>query len=372
MGAHQIPGQLIEQMLEARGWSKRVLALVLDIDESVLSKVISGKRDVDASLAIALAEVFETEPSEFLQLQQAYDLAKARLITKPDPRRALRARLFGGLPVADMIRRGWLPVEDAKDVVGVEAALAQFFGAPSAGEIHVPSHAAKKTDVGKDTTFVQAAWLTRVRSIAEEMLVPRFSANSAREALSLLKPLLSAAEEARHAPRILAEAGIRFLLVEALPGAKIDGVCTWIEDSPVIALSLRHDRIDNFWFVLRHEIEHAICGHGKSETIVDVELDKPDADASPDEKVANAAAAEFCVSQSSLHGFIARKSPYFAERDIIGFAKTHQIHPGLVAGQLQYLTKRYDRFRAHQVKIRSIVAPSATVDGWGDVAPVGY
>jgi len=369
--AHLIPGQLIEQLLDARGWSKRVLALVLDIDESVLSKIIAGKRNVDASLALALGEVFEIEPVEFLQLQQAYDLAKARLVTKPDPRRALRARIFGGLPVADMIRRGWLDVEDGKDVTRVEVALAKFFGTESVDEITTPAHAAKKTDVGKGPTLVQTAWLTRVRTIAEEMLVPRFSVNAAREALSSLKRLLSAAEEARHAPRILAEAGIRFVLVESLPGTKIDGVCTWLDDSPVIALSLRHDRIDNFWFVLRHEIEHSICGHGKTESVVDIELDRPDADASPEEQVANAAAAEFCVSQTSLRAFIARKSPYFAERDIIGFAKTHQIHPGLVAGQLQYQTKRYDRFRTHQVKIRSIVAPSATVDGWGDVAPVG-
>jgi HTH-type transcriptional regulator/antitoxin HigA len=368
---HQIPGQLIEQLLEARGWSKRVLAMVLDIDESVLSKVIAGKRDIDAALALSLGEVFETDPAEFLDLQQAYDLAKARLVTKPDPRRAVRARLFGGLPVAEMIRRGWMDVDDAKDVVAVEAALATFFGAKSADEIVVPPHAAKKTSPGKDTSMVQTAWLTRVRAIAQEMLVPRFSVASARAALSTLKPLLGTAEEARQAPRILAEAGIRFVLVEALPGAKIDGVCTWLDDAPVIALSLRHDRVDNFWFVLRHELEHAICGHGKTATVVDVELDKPDLDASPDEQLANTAAAEFCVPQVSLRQFIARKSPYFAERDIIGFAKTHQVHPGLVAGQLQYQTKRYDRFRTHQVKIRTIVAPSATVDGWGDVAPVG-
>jgi HTH-type transcriptional regulator/antitoxin HigA len=90
-----------------------------------------------------------------------------------------------------------------------------------------------------------------------------------------------------------------------------------------------------------------------------------------DERVANAAAADFCVPSQQLQGFIDRKAPYFSERDILGFSRTLQIHPGLVAGQLQHKTGRYDRFRTHLVKIRSIVAPSATVDGWGDVAPVG-
>ena len=69
--------------------------------------------------------------------------------------------------------------------------------------------------------------------------------------------------------------------------------------------------------------------------------------------------------------FIARKSPFFAERDILGFSSTLGVHPGLVAGQLQHRIGRYDLYRKHLVKIRSAIAPSAIVDGWGDVAPVG-
>jgi HTH-type transcriptional regulator/antitoxin HigA len=90
-----------------------------------------------------------------------------------------------------------------------------------------------------------------------------------------------------------------------------------------------------------------------------------------EERVANEAAAEFCVPQASLKAFIERKAPFFPERDIIALARMLHIHPGLVAGQLQHRTGRYDRFRVHQAKVRSCIAPSAIVDGWGDVAPVG-
>ena len=52
---------------------------------------------------------------------------------------------------------------------------------------------------------------------------------------------------------------------EALPSSKIDGVCLWLDQhSPVIGMSLRFDRIDNFWFVLGHEIEHALKGARES------------------------------------------------------------------------------------------------------------
>jgi HTH-type transcriptional regulator/antitoxin HigA len=47
------------------------------------------------------------------------------------------------------------------------------------------------------------------------------------------------------------------------------------------------------------------------------------------------------------------------------------VHPGLVAGQLQHRTKRYDRFRQHLADILPHARTGAAVDGWGDVYPVG-
>jgi HTH-type transcriptional regulator/antitoxin HigA len=90
-----------------------------------------------------------------------------------------------------------------------------------------------------------------------------------------------------------------------------------------------------------------------------------------EEQVANLAATEFCVPQKPLSDFMARKAPFFADRDIIGFAGIYNIHAGLVAGQLRRRLKRYDRFQTHLAKIRSAIAPSALVDGWGNVVPVG-
>ena len=138
-------------------------------------------------------------------------------------------------------------------------------------------------------------------------------------------------------------------------------------------MSLRHDRIDNFWFVLRHELEHVLRLHGRSAIMLDTELEEKIADKasiiSQEEIIANQAAAEFCVPQKNMDGFIARKSPLFTERDMLGFAKTLNLHPGLVVGQLQHRTGRYELFRKYLVKVRTIVAPSSIVDGWGDIAP---
>lgn len=373
---HRTPGQLIQELLDERGWTKRVLAVVLKTDETGLNKIISGKRPLDAETALALSEILGVPAERFLELQKSYELAQARIISRDDPDRNNRAQIFGSLPVSEMIKRGWLDVDDVRNFPKVESELKRFFDAPSVKEIEIFPHATKKTIVAGGVTPTQLAWLYRVKEIAKEMLVGRYSPAAVRESVPKLKPLLSSPEAARKVPRILAECGIRYVIVESLTGAKIDGVCFWLgEVAPVIGMSLRYDRIDNFWFVLRHELEHVIRLHGRDAMMLDTELEGKRAETGDDiaqeERMANQAASEFCVPQRALESFIARKAPFCAERDIIGFARTLQIHPGLVAGQLQHKLNRYDRFRNHLVRIRSSIAPSAMVDGWGDVAPVG-
>lgn len=380
MDAHsttfKTPGQLIESLLADRGWTQRVLAIVLNMDETGVNKLVADKRPLTAELALSMEELFGVPAERFIELQRSFDLAKARIVARPDPSRITRARLFGGLPISEMIRRGWINAGDVRDVPMVESGLAEFFGVRSANEIEILPHAAKRTEVSVNATPVQLAWLYRVKQIAREMIVSKYSPEAVSRVIPKLSALLLSKEEARKVPRLLAECGIRFVIVESLPSAKIDGVCFWLNDhSPVIGLSMRYDRIDNFWFVLRHELEHVIQLHGRTKIMLDAELEGERAGTgetvSSEERIANAAASNFCVPEKMMNSFIARKAPFFAEQDILGFAALLKVHPGIVAGQLRHATARYDRFTNHLVKIRSVIAPNAVVDGWGDVAPVG-
>jgi len=369
------PGQMIEAQLRERGWTQRTLAKVLGVSEQTVSSLMKGRTKVSTELALKLRAILDIDADELVKLQASFELKKAELEFRTDPSLNTRAMVFGDIPVSDMSARGWLKgVSDLWDS-RLNESLCQFFGVPSIDQIEILPYAAKKTDVMGDATPAQITWLYRVKRIAQNTLVGKYSPTAVSDVVKDLKPLLNAAEGARKVPRILAEAGIRFAIVESLPAAKIDGVCFWLnEESPVIGMTLRFDRIDNFWFVLRHELEHVIRNHGKSSAMLDVDLEGDragtGADIPEEERIANEASAEFCVPQNQLKRFIQVKSPFFAERDIRGFAATYKIHPGIVAGQLQHKTKRYELFRNHLVKIRSVVTPNSMVDGWGDVAPI--
>jgi len=361
------PGDYIRNELEARGWLQRDLAFVLGLPEQAVNAVVLGKRGITADLARLLSVAFDKPAEFFLTLQNAKDLSQAKT---PDARVVRMVQLQSAYPLREMIKRGW--IDDAPNALETE--LAKFFGVSTADDLPHMSYSAKKTTYGS-TPPLQLAWLFRVKQIAAEMVLPTYSDKKLRDALPKLHALMSAPEEARHVPRILSECGIRFVVVESLPAAKIDGVCFWLDNgkSPVVGMSLRFDRIDNFWFVLMHELEHVFNKDGKTDAMIDdLEGEKAGiGDGIPEqERLANAAAAAFCVPPKEMDSWVARKHPYYSEADLLGFARRIQVHPGIVAGQLRSRTNNYKIFTKYLAKICSIVTATAVVDGFGQIAPV--
>ena len=195
------------------------------------------------------------------------------------------------------------------------------------------------------------------------------------DAFQRLKTLLLSIESIIQIPRILSEAGIRFLIIEPLPGIRIDGVCFWLDKaSPVVALSLRFDRIDGFWFALMHELDHVKNKEGMEEPVIDNDLVGERAMATKDkpefERRADAASCEFLVGQELLDDFMFRVGPYYSKTKIIGFANRLRIHPGLVVGQLQHKGEiSFAHNREMLNKMRHVITPAAITDGWGNHQP---
>lgn len=359
------PGEFIKEELDARGWSQRDLAFILGCQEQVVNVIISGKRGISSEMAKALGDAFAVPAELFSNLQRAFDLANAR---DPNPGIAKRARIQSEYPVREMIKRGWLEDTDASML---EAQMARFFNVSSINDVPHIDHAAKKTNYD-EIPAEQLAWLFRAKQIAKSINVPvKYSEQSLMNVIARLKQLLIDPETIKEVPRMLSECGVIFVIVESLPGSKIDGVCFWLDDTPVIGMSLRHDRIDNFWFVLRHELEHVLCNHGKSKEIIDYDIfENIDTEIVEEERIANTAASNFCVPKNEMDSFVARKSPFFSERDMLAFAKIMRIHPGLIVGQLHARTRRYDLFRKYLVKVRHLLIAVSIADGWGESFPI--
>ena len=270
-----------------------------------------------------------------------------------------RNKIYKELPVREMIKRGWIDRTDNVDIL--EAQLSAFHSSKF-------SYAARKRD-DEAKTSLQLAWLHRTYNLAKRMHVEKYSEAKLRNALTELKPLLYVEEEIRQIPEILRRAGVRFLVVEALPSSKIDGVCFWLNaKSPVVAVSLRYDRIDHFWFTLLHELHHVKFGHGKNRAILDTN-GMEDGDISAEERDADDGATNFLVTPEEIDNFVARVQPLFSAAQIKGFAKRVGVHMGIAVDQLQHRNViNYNRNRNALVKVRNIICQTSTYDGWGMVA----
>ena len=367
------PGEYLSDELEARGWSQTDLAEILGRPAPVVNQIIKGKRSITPEIAKELGAALGTSAMLWLNLEAAYRLHHYE---EPTPTRIARhARLREKFPVSEMVRRRW--IEPSDDPAVLEGQVLRFFGISQIEETPRLAHAAKRTGYPGTINGAQRAWLFRVKQLAQAIPVKPYSEQALREAIPRMRTLLRVPEGVQQVPGILAECGVRFVIVEHVASSKIDGVCFWLDQkplAPVIGMSLRLDKIDNFWFVLRHEIEHILRGHGREEAIVDMDADvaaiEPGPATSEEERLANVAGADFCVPENEMANFILRHNPLFSEEKILNFAQRLQVHPGIVVGQLQRRTGRWKLFRPYLAKVRHLIAPVAMADGYGQVIPL--
>jgi HTH-type transcriptional regulator / antitoxin HigA len=360
------PGEYLKDELEARGWTQTEFAKIIGRPTRVVNEIIATKRGVTPETAIELAAALGTSAQLWLNLESAYQLAIAKPAASVISE---RAKLREKFPVREMIKRGWITDNDNADRMKMD--VLKFYGINNIDDPIVFSHAARR-NYDKPFTQLQLAWLFRVRQLADAVPCVSYSKKALQSAIARLEQLTAEPEEMRHVPRILGECGVRFVIVEPFPGSNIDGVCFWIrgDTSPVVGLTLRFDRNDNFWFVLRHELEHVLNEDAKNGLIVDEDVLSLDRDVNDEEKIANAAASDFCVPKKEIEKFIARVSPYFSEQKIVAFSKRIGRHPGLVVGQLQHRLERPEFLNKLKSKSRMYVVSSAFADGWGVSAPL--
>jgi HTH-type transcriptional regulator/antitoxin HigA len=359
------PGEFISEELEARSWSQIELAEIMGRPARLISELISGKRAITPETAKGLGAAFGTGPEYWMNLERDYRLAHA---IHDDIGVERRANLYARAPVKEMIKRGWIESSDNIDVL--EKRVYDFLRTSNSNNRPSLAYAAKNGGTYSRFTPSQLAWLFRVEQLARASGVPKYSQRKLKNALKQLESLMIAPEDVRNVPGILAACGVRFIVVEKLPQAKIDGACFWIEEQqPVIGMSIRRDTIDNFWFVLRHELEHVLREDGKNAEIVD-DLEGrnagTDSDLPEEERTANSTASDFCAPK--LEAFMARKHPFYYERDVLAFSKTINRHPGIVVGEMQLRLNNYAYLAKHLAKIRSFLLPASIFDGWGQAA----
>src|SRR5262249_26500342 len=115
--------------------------------------------------------------------------------------------------------------------------------------------------------YTLLAWTARLVNIAADTLCTvTYRKNSIDD--EFMRKLLSFSF-LEHGPQLAKEfllrSGIILVIERHLPRTHVDGAATILENgTPVIGLSLRYNRLDNFWFCLFHELAHIALHLGKN------------------------------------------------------------------------------------------------------------
>lgn len=353
------PGDYILEELAARGWTQEDLASVLGRSKSRVNEIVLGKQSISVEVATALASAFETSPQVWLDRETAYRLSLSNDETSEVKRRAV---LFRAAPIKEMQKRGW--IRKSNDIQEIESDVARFFE----GEADVVA-AFRKSNPADELTPPQKAWCFRVRQMAKALCVADFRDNQLSRCERALRRVAPYSPEANKVPEILAAHGIRFIVVEPLPGSQIDGMTTWLDDdAPVVGMSLRFDRIDSFWHTLCHEFRHVWHRDAFSiDTDFVADASSVPMDVKPEfERRADSEAAAMLIPPQELDDFIKRVAPFYSKERIVQFANRIKIHPGIIVGQLQHRGEiGYSANREMLAKIRHTVTSVAITDGWG-------
>jgi HTH-type transcriptional regulator/antitoxin HigA len=364
----QPPGEAIKAELQRRGWTQADFATIMNRDIATINEILNGKRQITAEIAVQLGIVLGTPAEDWLQREASYRLS---LIDRADPNVQRRARLYELGPIKEMEKRGW--IKQSNNLNDIEREVRSFFNLNSLDDEPKINVCARQPFESNELTASQRAWVFRAAQLASVLNVRPFTTTGFDKGLSHIRDLADSAEKAHHVPRLLAELGVRLVVIEPLQKSPIDGAAFWLDGpspSPVIVLSLRFDRIDAFWFTLAHELMHIRFGDRRS---LDSDLVGETRHPSNDEIEARAdrGAASFLVPAERLQSFVLRVRPYYSKVKITQFAQRMRVHPGIVNGQLQHLNEvGWNANREMLENVRGLVTATAITDGWGKTVAV--
>ncbi|ATW02116.1 XRE family transcriptional regulator [Sphingorhabdus sp. YGSMI21] len=261
----ELPDILIHARI-ARGMSQKDLADFLGFKEQQIQRY-----EAERYRSASLDRLVEISDALGVQIRERAALIGDGRMESVDP------ESWKSFPIAEMYKRGWF--EDFSGTLAHARKSAAdlvpaFLQGVQANNSAAAFHRKSVRSSGQVHEAAIAAWEARVRMLAERN-PPSVVFDLNRVDETWLAGLVSLSLDENGPSRVhdyLRQIGISLVIERHLPGTLLDGAAlsSW-DDYVIIALTLRHDRLDNFWFTLFHEIGHLVLhiGTGKFAAIFD-------------------------------------------------------------------------------------------------------
>ena len=254
------PGDIIKDAMEELGWQQDDLAEILGLSLKSVNLILNNKQAITPETAELLGKTFSTSAEMWLNLDAKYQLRK--LEEKPSDKKELtyaKAEFRKLMPVYEMKKKGWF-VNDVSTVYGIKAERKRIFG----DEKKVPendsmSFCARQTNFDFDYTLTYCnVWYQFAKIYAEQLSLPSYNKAGLERIAENICSYTLQKDGINKIISDLHSCGVGFFVLSHLQKTYLDGAAFTLGANPFIVYTARYDRVDNFWFVIAHEISHIL------------------------------------------------------------------------------------------------------------------
>lgn len=317
------PIEAIRFRMEEKGLKQKDLALIFG-GKNRASEVLARKRPLTLSMIRALSESLQI-PTDLLIHEQERELSDADLNDEDD------------VPISMplLVKSGFFSDEEAARFSTAD--IVQRYLKPKHGPLYLKRTITYGATPATNKTNLKL-WVGRVRELASATRRQRGvwrPGTITEEFLTYVAQLSWSDKGPKLAQEFLAEKGIALVILPSLPSTKLDGAAMQDQEGvPIIGLTIRHDRLDNFWFTLLHELVH-VWKHlpDRDVAITDEDLDKNHEDDDVKESEANRLARNAFIPKSIWVRSEAYLRPSL--ESVQSLAAQLHISPAIVAGRLR-------------------------------------
>ena len=327
------PVEAIKFRMEQEGLEQKDLIKYIG-SQSKVSEVLNHKRRLSLTMIRALYHGLGI-PAEVLLKESNAEKAQKAMIDWRD------------YPFAEMFKRGYFSkhnqtlIQARKQAGELLTELFSVFQGKEFERIYC------KHGVQEIEQNALKVWQAQAMRTVVQQDLPEFSLEALTPAFfERIAKLSYFSKGAQMAPELLNRLGIHFVILRHLPKTYLDGACFYTpEGKPVIGMTLRHDRLDNFWFTLAHELGHLYL-HLDGDNLAFFD-DTEQAEVAPDqpqEAEANSFARDMLIPPNFWEQAGPRLKTTQDEDEIIGAAEELGIGVEIIAGRVRWETGDYSRF----------------------------
>jgi HTH-type transcriptional regulator/antitoxin HigA len=320
----------IQFRMEQLGLAQRDLVPYVG-SRSRVSEILNGKRPLTMKMARALHRELRIPAEVLLE-----ELPRGLLPTEEQIE-------WDRFPTREMVKRNWFPEFKGKAAEATSHAQELISGLLArAGMLDLrPAFLRQHIRAGSqmDNYGLLAYWARAVELARGQRLggtyQPRLIDQSFMTDLVHLSYLRDGPNLAKE---YLSKHGIHLIILAHLPRTHLDGAAVLLDDgTPAVILTLRHDRLDNFWFCLCHELGH-VALHLREDKDSRY-FDDLDVEGDLSEVEADRFAERSLIPPRSWARAAVRRQ--HSVQGVRQYASRLRVHPGIIAGRIRREQNNY-------------------------------